>query len=257
MAWFSKTVEKGSSKFADKLIKSGLIGSGITAVGGAGYLGGRLHEAKKFNTALSSFNNAENQAIAEQYYQQGLSDKTASLLKNRVVKIILSGGGVGGVGYLGGRLHQNLKNQELANAFNAYNKEENTQIARSAYEYGKTASLIGDVAESFSSIPRYIKWKGIQAKAGYRKVYLQKLQKKHPAMYDKLDGLNKEIKYDRILDRAPKKIQEHYDKTGLARGIVASLSSATGGFGIGRLVPERHKEKLKEAISYVQSKQHQ
>jgi hypothetical protein len=251
-------VEKGMSKFTDKLIKASLVGAGAVTVGGGGYLAGRLHGARKFNTALTSFNNAENEAIADQYYNQGLGDKTASLLKNKVARVILAGSVLGGTGYAGGRLHQNLKNQELANAFNAYNQEENKHIAQTAYEYGKTASIIGDTLDSFSAIPKFIKWRRVGAQAAAKKIPLQNIR--GTSRYSDLNGSVKERHYDRLIGLSEKKSKEYYDKTRLALGTIASAASATGGFGIGKLVPEKHKEKIKGALQYAaqnQPKQYQ
>ena len=225
-----------------------LVGGGVTGTGGVGYLTGRLHGAQKLNTALQTYNEVENTSIANEFYNRGLMDKQGADTKS-----LLALGGILGLagtgGYIGGRLHQKVRNQELVNKFNTVNPAENQDIAVAAYELGKSASLAGDVVHSFKAIPRYFRWKVINGRAVSEKRLLQSLR--GTPQYDTKGGLVKELKFDHIIKRSAEKHKQAYVDTSMARGIIGTATGLAGGAVFVKSMSPNHKEKFNKVMEYA------
>lgn len=248
-----KGLTEGTKKAMSGLQKFLLVGGGTAGAGGVGYLTGRLHGAQKLNTALQTYNEAENTAIANEFYNRGLMDKQGADTKSLFA---LGGllGLAGAGGYVGGRLHQKVRNQELVNKFNAVNPAENQEIAAAAYELGKSASLAGDVVNSFKAIPKSFRWKIIHGMARRKKEAIQKLRETNPALYAQQHGMAKERLYERAMRFSKDKHEQAHKDSALAHGIIGTATGLAGGAVFVKNIPPHHKEKFNKLMEQISMK---
>ena len=246
----NKGVDASAKKAMSGFKKFLLVSGGATGVGGTGYLSGRLHGAQRLNTALQTYNEAENNAIANDFYNQGIMAKQGADAKS-----LLALGGILGLagtgGYIGGRLHQKIRNQELVNKFNAVNPAENQEIAAAAYELGKSASIVGRVAHSFQAIPKGFRWKIMHGMAKRKKEVIQKLRESNPALYAQQHGLAKEKLYERAMKISKTKLDEAHKDSDLALDIIGTATGLTGGAVFVKNMPPKYKEKFNKVMQYA------